>query len=187
MQGNVTLARGHLLYTIDEPTMAGEASVLSHARHTNKVVKLGRNGSRFIFANILTRRGTIRFISAYAPHAGYPRETLEHFCDLLHGCMEEVRRFQFGLVVGGGFNTQLHLGFRGSLLNDLVDAFESFEFQIANDDNNHDFHMDMWTFESSMGLWTSGGELTFCCLVFVCHCYQHVPLIASTWVRTIVP
>ena len=75
----------------------------------------------------------------------------------------------------------------GSLLNDLVDAFESFEFQIANDDNNHDFHMDMWTFESSMGLWTSGGELTFCCLVFVCHCYQHVPLIASTWVRTIVP
>jgi len=57
--------------------------------------------------------------------------------------------FNFGFVVGGDFNTQFHAGFRGSLLNDLVDAFE---LQIANDDNNHDVQMDTWTFESPTGV-----------------------------------
>ena len=58
----------------------------------------------------------------------------------LHGCMEEARELQFGFVVGGDFNKELNVGFRGSLLNDLVDTFE---LQIANDDNNHDPDADM--------------------------------------------
>ena len=92
--------------------------------------------------------------------------------------------FNFGLVVGGDFKTQFHAGFRGNLLNDLVDVFE---LQIANDDNNHDVQMATWTFESFTGV---RGRIVFCCLMFVCHCYQDLPLIAIDMVgqvRTIVP
>ena len=96
--------------------------------------------------------------------------------------MEQARRLQFGLVVGGDFNTQLHVGFRGSLLNDLVDRLE---LQIANDDVNHDPHKDTWTFESSMGVRRRIDF--FCCLAFPCHCCLLPPLIASTWGQIIVP
>ena len=62
---------------------------------------------------------------------------------------EETRKLQFGFVVGGDLNTELNIGFRGSLFSDLVDTFE---LQIANDEDNHDPDADMWTFESSMGV-----------------------------------
>ena len=66
---------------------------------------MGRVGSQLCFVDILTARGPIRFIAAYAPHAGYARKTLEQSYDMLHGCMEQTRRLHFSLVAGGDFNT----------------------------------------------------------------------------------
>lgn len=95
----------HWLYAIDEPTMAVGAVVFIHVRHMNKSVKLWHIGRRRLCCtDILTRRGTIRFTSAYAPRAGYTHETLEHFYDLLHGCMAKTRKLQLGFVFADDFN-----------------------------------------------------------------------------------
>ena len=104
---------------------------------------------RLMFADLVLAHGTVRFVAAYAPHSGYSRDVLDKFYEDLHACLEDARGKRFQLVVGGDFNTQLNTGFRGTLLQDVV---ETFDLIITNDDDNHICNMETWTFESSCGL-----------------------------------
>ena len=81
--------------------------------------------------------------------AAYSRDVLNQFYEELHACLEYARGRRYQLVVGGDFNTQLNTGFRGTLLQDVV---ETFDLTITNDDNNHTSNMDTWTFENACGL-----------------------------------
>ena len=102
-----------------------------------------------MFADMVLSHGTVRFVAAYAPHSGYSRDVLNQIYEGLHACLEDARGRRFQLVVGAGFNTQLNTGFRGTLLQDVV---ATFGLTITNDDDNHTFNVDTWTFEGPCGL-----------------------------------
>ena len=81
---------------------------------------------RLMFADVVLSHGTVRFVAAYAPHSGYSRDVLNKFYEDLHACLEDARGKRFQRVVGGDFNTQLNTGFRGTLLQDVVETFDLF-------------------------------------------------------------
>ncbi|CAE7565538.1 unnamed protein product [Symbiodinium natans] len=88
---------------------------------------------------------TFRMVSVYMPHAGYPTEDLMQTYDSLHCVLEGARKRNIAYVVGGDFNTQLHVGPRGDL---LMQTAHMFSMVIANAEQEH----DSWTFCSSMGV-----------------------------------
>ena len=99
--------------------------------------------------NLILDEGHCLYTTVGPIVAGYSGDMLEHLYTVLHGCMEETQQRRFGIVVGGDFNTQLNIGFREMLLNDLVAAFD---LQIANDYVNHQPDVETWTFEGSTGI-----------------------------------
>ena len=54
-----------------------------------------------------------------------------------------------GAIVGGDFNTQLRVGLRGQMLEDLL---HSFAFEVANGQSEMQDADDIWTFRSSTGI-----------------------------------
>ena len=97
---------------------------------------------RLMYIDLLTNRGLIRIVAAYAPHAGYRFEDLQAFYHQLQEILEEGRRKRCSVIIGGNFNTQWESGRRGELLSEMCDAFK---LRLANEE-------DDWTFCSCMGV-----------------------------------
>ena len=87
----------------------------------------------------------VRAVAVYIPHGGYDVACLYDTCDVLREALLEGRRKGCRLVVGGDFNTQLSIGSRGDLLEEIC---ECFGLAVANDGNN----AEEWTFQSSLGV-----------------------------------
>ena len=147
--GTVPLDSGHLFIGSTPLSPAAGVGILLRERHVSKIKLVKQISLRLMFADVAFSHGTVRFVAAYAPHSGYSRDVLNQFYEDLHACLEDARGGRFQLVVGGDFNTQLNTGFRGTLLQDVV---ETFDFTITNDDDNHTSNMDTWTFESACGV-----------------------------------
>ena len=147
--GTVRLDSGHVFLGSTPLSPAAGIGILLHEGHVSKLKLVKQISLRLMFADVVLSHGTVRFVAAYAPHSGYPRDVLNKFYEDLHACLEDARGKRFQLVVGGGFSTQLNTGFRGTLLQDVV---ETVDLTITNDDDNHICNMDTWTFESSCGL-----------------------------------
>ena len=143
--GTVRLDSGYLFVGSTPLSPAAGVGILFHERHVSKLKLVKQMSLRLMLADVVLSHGTGRFVAAYAPHSGYSRDVLNKF----YACLEDARGRRFQLVVGGDFNTQLNTGFRGTLLQDVV---ETFDLTITNDDDNLSSNMDTWTFESACGL-----------------------------------
>ena len=147
--GKVRLDSGHLFVGSTPMSPAAGVGILFHERRVSKVKLVKQIFLRLMFAHVVLSHGTVRFVAAYAPHGRYSRDVLNQIYEGLHACLEDARGRRFQLVVGAGFTTQLNTGFRGTLLQDVVETFAS---TFTNDDDNHTFNVDTWTFESPSGL-----------------------------------
>ena len=78
------------------------------------------------------------------PHARYPHEDLCSVYELLHCVLTEAQSLGHATVVGGDFNSQLRVGTRGDMLQELSSMFS---LQVANEACGP----DAWTFRNSAG------------------------------------
>ena len=106
-------------------------------------------GSRLSYAAISSAKGLIRFIF---PHAGCTKNPDFFYVARSHG-----------RNVGTQISTPNHMQVLGFFLNDFTGTFN---MHIANENNNHDLHLEKWTLGSSMGVAKR---------VRICHGDQHVP------------
>lgn len=81
------------------------------------------------------------------PHAGYSHDYILSVYDQVQACVDEALKHKHRIVIGGNFNTQLHLGLRGALLHDFwIFLAYMFRLRVANSEQNE----NSWTFCSSM-------------------------------------
>ena len=99
-----------------------------------------------MYVDVTTFNKTVRFAAVYMPHAGYPDPDLRLVYERLHQILEDARSKSFACIVGGDFNTQLHVGLRGDLLQQTLHMYQ---LHVANGDSEPD---NSWTFCSSMGI-----------------------------------
>ena len=144
--GMLSLNGGHILYTTDEPSFSSGVAILHHQRHVHHVKQVQQLSLRVMYIDLLCGTGLFRIVVGYAPHAGYPKVDLDFFYDQLRVCLEEAWQMGHTIIVGGDFNTQVGVGIRGLLLDELA---HSFDLVVANSDGDGEQH---WTFESSMGV-----------------------------------
>ena len=90
----------------------------------------------------------IRFVAAYAPHAGYSDNDLQCFYDSLCYIASDARSKGHLCIVGGDFNTQLDIGMRGSLLSEFASAYE---LDVCNSEGTGTTEAS-WTFCSYTGI-----------------------------------
>ena len=64
---------------------------------------------------------------------------------MLHVVLDEAERLHYKIIVGGDFNTELHVGHRGNFLDEFACMWR---LQVANYEN----HDNCWTFCSSLGV-----------------------------------
>ena len=114
-----------------------------HNRHRSKVKKFHAWSDRVASLDLTFSNFTMRVVAVYMPHAGYSHEYLLSVHDQVQACVDEALKHNDRVIIGGDFNTQLHLGPRGVLLHELVSMFG---LRVANSEQNE----DSWTFCSSM-------------------------------------
>ena len=138
------LSGGHRLYSSHQQTSCAGVAVLVHVRHCANIQKVATINERLMYFDVQTSSKTIRFIAVYVPHAGYPDDDLQRVYDQLHHVLDEARTKSHGVFVGGDFNTQLHVGTRGGLLQHLLHMYQLY---VADGGTEH-----AWTVCSSMGV-----------------------------------
>ena len=141
----VDLEGGHRLFSSQRPTACAGVAILVHSKHVAAVQRVQTVDERVLYVDLRINGLTFRMVSVYMPHAGYPTEDLMQTYDSLHCVLEGARKRNIAYVVGGDFNTQLHVGPRGDL---LMQTAHMFSMAIANAKQEH----DSWTFCSSMGV-----------------------------------
>ena len=97
--GSCILMDSHLLFASDLPTPCAGVSILLHQRHKHGVKYAKYVSDRLMYIDLLTNRGLIRIVTAYAPHAGLllhmrrmqgtPLKTSRHF---ITNCRKFLRR-----------------------------------------------------------------------------------------------
>ena len=95
----------------------------------------------------ITEQTTVRFISVYLPHAGFPRQMLDDTYNDLRSTVRTAKQTGKYAVIGGDFNTQADVGMRGELLSEFASEFELHLCNV-NDNGREE---DEWTFESTLG------------------------------------
>ena len=145
--GMVDLDGGHRLYASHQPTTCAGVAILVHGRHCSNVQRTAVVNDRLMYVDIKVSNKTTRFAAIYVPHAGYADADLRLVYDGLYCVLEEARSNSFACIVGGDFNTQLHIGMRGDL---LMQTLHMYQLHVANDDDSD--HDNTWTFCSSMGV-----------------------------------
>ena len=152
--GTSILENGATLYTSRGDLAVDGVGILIHAKHAPNVLKVTRFGGRLISLDLRLYSCTIRFLSIYCPHAGYPFDDFDDTLQQLQSSIEDARRHGYKYVVGGDFNAVLYHGDRGQLLADLVSRFSlrvaEHDAQIRSD--------DAWTFESNFRVRRDIGE-----------------------------
>ena len=143
--GRCVLDGGHVLYTSEIATQAAGVAILLHRKHVHRVGQVTSLNERLMFLDLHYGRRCVRFISLYMPHAGYSLEDLRIVYDMLHVVLDEAERLHYKIIVGGDFNTELHVGHRGNFLDEFACMWR---LQVANGEN----HDDSWTFCSSLGM-----------------------------------
>ena len=141
------LEGGHRLYTNLNTKKSAGVGILVHQKHVANIIAYKYYSDRVIAVDIQFRSRKVRFVSVYVPHCGYTEEELHNAYDQMRTAADSAWHRGLGIVVGGDFNTQLGLGLRGILLNELADAY-NMNITNGNTDNGTD---DSWTFCSSMG------------------------------------
>ena len=142
------LVGDHRLYTCLKDARGSGTGILIHSKHVGNIRQHHFVSDRVIAVDIRMRHRTIRFIAAYAPHAGYKIEDLQSFYDSLCFITSDARAKGYISILGGDFNTQLDVGLRGSLLNEYANAYD---LSIANSAGSG-YTSDSWTFCSSVGV-----------------------------------
>ena len=142
----VTLTSGDQLYSSTQPTNAAGVAILCHKRHVDAAISVQVVSERLMYLDLKVLTGLVRFVAVYMPHMGYPHHELQTVYDQLHLILDGAARVGAQVVVGGDFNTQLHVGHRGEVLEHFC---TNFGLHVANDDDDL---IENWTFRSSLGV-----------------------------------
>ena len=92
-----------------------------------------------MYIDVQTSSKTIRFMAVYMPHAGYPEDDLQRVYDQLPHALDDARAKSHVVFVGGDFNTQVHVGTRGGLLQHLLHMYQLY---VAGGDGGNRTCMD---------------------------------------------
>ena len=102
--GDTILHGGHrLLSSLNGETYAGVA-LLVHSRWSGNIINSGFIGGRIIWADISMGKYTFRYISVYAPHAGYPIGLFEELMGNLRSTVADGQLKDYKCILGGDFN-----------------------------------------------------------------------------------
>ena len=114
-------------------TNASGVAILCHKRHVDAAISVQVVSERLMYLDLKVLTGLVRFVAVYMPHMGYPHHELQTVYDQLHLILDGAARVGAQVVVGGDFNTQLHVGHRGEVLEHFC---TNFGLHVANDDDD---------------------------------------------------
>merc|ERR1712086_101146 len=103
--------------------MGAGVGILLHERHVKQSNRIQNVSGRVLALDFTVNGNKMRSIATYVPHCGYSVQQLEQTYDQLRCVVSEARRSKRAVIVGGDFNTQIGIGRRGILLEQLSEEF----------------------------------------------------------------
>ena len=73
-----------------------------------------------------------RVVATHLPHCGYAIEAFDETYDQIRCIVDQGQKKKRKIILGGDFNTQVNVGYRGMQLQSLVN---SFGLSITNNSN----------------------------------------------------
>ena len=133
------------LHTSEIATQAAGMAILLHRQHIYRVGQVRSPNEKFIFLDLCYKYCCIRFTLFYLPHTGYSMEDLRILYNIPNIVLNEIKYLYYKIIVGGDFNTELHVGYCGNFLDEFACIWR---LQVANYEN----HDNCWIFCSSLGV-----------------------------------
>lgn len=121
--GKRELDGGHMLYTCINDNLFAGVGILLHAKHVRKNNKCHMVSGRIMALDFVVNKIKIRAIAVYMPHCGYPDQDLENAHDQLRSTLAPAQTQQRRLIVGGDFNSQIGIGMRGDMLQQIQTGY----------------------------------------------------------------
>ena len=145
---DIELIGGHRLISYRGELKYAGVAILIHAKHVDKIKRIIPVYGRLLSIDILLQNELWRVLAVYFPHAGYPKADLKKMSNELRKNLKDAGRSNMKCIIAGDFNTSLHIGERGAILDDIANEFG---LEICN---RHGYcaQADIWTFRSSMNI-----------------------------------
>ena len=138
---------GHRLITQLGKNKYGGVAILIHERYADSIATIREFGERVLAVRIRDNSIKLTVISVYVPHAGYSVDDLHELYKKLRKATAWASSYSSRIIIGGDFNTQLDVGYRGKLLQDFANEYK---LTIGNEQIGHQWD-STWTFYSSLG------------------------------------
>ena len=136
-----------MLYTSLEDNQFAGVGILLHSKHVKKSNRIHAFSGRVLALDICIDRVAIRVVAVYLPHCGYDVQVFDDTYEQIRCAIDQGKKKQRKIIVGGDFNTQANIGYRGMQLQSLTDSFGLCITNVL------DIPWDLqWTFESMMGI-----------------------------------
>ena len=104
---NVELTGGHrLICSRGDQKYAGVA-ILIHARWSDSIINISCRNGRLMWVDLTIGAHTHRYISVYAPHAGYPFAEFQALMDSIREVVTDTQRRSYKCILGGDLNTEI--------------------------------------------------------------------------------
>ena len=115
---------GHRLITHLGENKYGGVAILMHERYADKIISIRPFGERVLAIGIRETCIEISIIAICVPHAWYSWDDLHLTYDHLRNAMTWSCRYSSKIIIGGDFNTQLDVGYRGRLLQKFANEYK---------------------------------------------------------------
>ena len=110
-----------------------------NAKHVKKSIELHVISGRVLAMDVCINGLKIRVVAAYLPHCGYDVEVFDQTFDQIRCVVDQGQKQKRKIIIGGDFNLQVNVGYRGTQLQSLVDSFavctyyyEQFRYSLGN-------------------------------------------------------
>ena len=138
---------GTRLYTsLDDNQFAG-VGILLHSKHVKKSNRVQVFSGRVLALDMCLHGRKIRVVAIYLPHCGSDVQVFDETYDQIRCAVDQGKRSNRKIILGGDFNTQANIGYSGTQLQSLIDSFG------LCIENNSDTPWELqWTFQNMMGI-----------------------------------
>ena len=121
--GQQILDGGHMLYTRLEDNQFAGVGILLHSKHVKKSNRIHVFSGRVLALDVCIGGSTIRAVAVYLPHCGYDVQVFDEAYEQIRCAVDQGRKKHRKIILGGDFNTQANIGYRGMQLQSPIDYF----------------------------------------------------------------
>ena len=114
--GKSTLNGGHVLYTSIDTNRHAGVGILLHSKHVKSNNKPHMISGRIMALDLTVNEIKIRAVAVYMPHCGYTQDEFDETYDQLRCISGKAQTQRRRLIIGGDFNSQINVGYRGNTM-----------------------------------------------------------------------